>query len=84
MARYFFHVKDGRMAVDHTGLEFDNDHDVRQEALRGASEMLVDENMGLWLGNEWVMTVVNEFGDVMFNLKFSIDQPKRHEAVQML
>ena len=84
MSRYFFHVKDGRIAVDHVGLVFDNDDEARCEAMRGASEILLDNDMNLWLGNDWVMTVANEEGYVLFNLHFSIEQPKRNASVILL
>ena len=73
MSRYFFHVFDGRVAIDSVGLEFDDEEQVRQEALRGAREMMADPDMGLWLGNAWVMTVADEDANVLFHLRFSIE-----------
>ncbi len=77
MPRYFFHVLDGRAVIDATGLVLDNDTEARVEALRGAGEMLNDEGMNLWLGNRWSMSVADEDGYVLFNLRFSVDQPIR-------
>lgn len=77
MPRYFFHVMDGRAVIDTTGLVLDNDYEARHEALRGAGEMMADRGMNLWLGNAWVMTVSDENGFVLFNLRFSVDQPLR-------
>ncbi len=79
MPRYFFHTKDGKMAVDHEGLVLGSEDEARIEAMQGASEMLIDNDMSLWLGNAWVMTVVDEEGTILFNLNFSIDRPKRPE-----
>lgn len=50
MPRYFFHTKDGRMAVDHEGLVLGSEDEARIEAMQGASEMLIDNDMSLWLG----------------------------------
>lgn len=81
MPRYFFHVMDGLAAIDNTGLYLANEGQARLEALRGAGEMLGDESMDLWLGNEWVMSVVDEDGNVLFTLKISVKHPKRAPAM---
>lgn len=73
MPRYFFHVLDGRAAMDVDGLFLANETEARAEALRGAGEMLTDENMNLWLGNEWLMAVTDEAGYVLLKLKFSAE-----------
>lgn len=77
MPRYFFHVMDGLAVVDTEGLELENDMVARTEALRGAAEMMADRGMTLWLGNTWVMTVADEDAKILFNLRFSVDQPRR-------
>lgn len=77
MPRYFFHVMDGIAVVDTEGLELENDMVARTEALRGAAEMMADRGMTLWLGNTWVMTVADEDAKILFNLRFSVDQPRR-------
>jgi hypothetical protein len=73
MPKYFFHVLDGRAAIDVDGLFLANENQARIEALRGAGEMLTDENMNLWLGNEWMMAVTDEAGNMLFKLKFSAE-----------
>ena len=75
MIRYFFHVMDGKIAIDENGLEFANDAEARHQALIAASEMLVDREIELWVGNTWRMTVAKENGVIVCNLRFSIDQP---------
>ena len=77
MPRYFFHVMDGLAVVDTEGLELENDMVARTEALRGAAEMMADRGMTLWLGNTRVMTVADEDAKILFNLRFSVDQPRR-------
>lgn len=81
MPRYFFHVLDGRAAIDDKGLFLANESQARVEALRGAGEMLADEEMNIWLGNEWMMAVVDESGTVLFKLKFSVELLKRPVAL---
>ncbi|WP_379071637.1 DUF6894 family protein [Mesorhizobium sp. UC22_110] len=81
MPRYFFHVIDGRAVIDTTGLVLNNDTEARIEALRGAGQMLDDEGMNLWLGNRWSLTVVDEDGFVLFNLRFAVDQPIRRHTL---
>ncbi|WP_075292254.1 DUF6894 family protein [Pararhizobium arenae] len=77
MPRFFFHTRNGRMAVDREGLVFETEEEARAEAMRGASAMIFDNEISLWLGNSWVMTVVDEDGLVLYNLSFSIDRPNR-------
>ncbi|AOF88646.1 hypothetical protein [Sinorhizobium sp. RAC02] len=81
MPRYFFHVLDGRAAIDDKGLFLANESQARVEALRGASEMLADEEMNIWLGNEWMMAVVDDGGNVLFKLKFSVELLNRPVAL---
>ena len=81
MPRYFFHVLDGRAAIDNQGLFLANEAQVRVEALRGAGEMLADDEMNIWLGNEWMMAVVDESGTILFKLKFSVEFPKPPTAM---
>ena len=77
MPRYFFHILDGTAAVDHVGLVFPSEDEARSEALRGAGEMLNDQEMTLWLGDTWSMSVASEDARILFTIKFSIDFPKR-------
>jgi hypothetical protein len=81
MPRYFFHMMDGRATIDTTGLYLENEGLARFEAVRAAGEMLADDEMSIWLGNEWIMSVVDEAGIVLFKLKISIEHPKRAPAM---
>ncbi|MCT7668075.1 DUF6894 family protein [Shinella kummerowiae] len=76
MPRYFFHVLDGRAAIDDKGLFLANETQARVEALRGAGEMLADADMNVWLGNEWMMAVTDATGSILFKLRFEVDFPK--------
>lgn len=77
MPRYFFHIIDGRAAVDNAGIEFENETEARLEAIRGAGEMLIDHGMNLWLGDEWLMAVTDENTHILFKLRFSVEVPRR-------
>ncbi|KKX29196.1 hypothetical protein [Rhizobium sp. LC145] len=81
MPRYFFHVLDGKAAIDDTGLILADESEAQIEALRGAGEMLADGEMTIWLGNEWLMAVTDENGAILFKLKFSVEHPTRSPAL---
>lgn len=70
MARYFFHVMDGRVVIDTTGIELANIWEVRSEAIRRAGAVLSSLDVGLLFGGPWTMTVANEGGNTVFLLKF--------------
>lgn len=80
MPRYFFHVMDGKIAVDKNGLEFESDDEARHQALVAASEMILDRELQLWIGNSWNMTVAKEEGVVLCVLRFSIERPWRSDV----
>jgi hypothetical protein len=71
MSRYFFHVEDGKRYRDHVGVELPNLKAVRAEALRATGEMLRDNGLAVWDGEEWEMQVVDEAGLPIFTLTFS-------------
>ena len=70
MARYFFHVMDGTALVDAEGTELATMQEVRDQAVRCAGEILVNEKTGLIVGIPWQMTVANEAGKTVFSLRF--------------
>jgi hypothetical protein len=71
MARFFFHVEDGKSYPDREGVELPDLKSVRAEALRASGEMLRDNGLSLWDGEDWEMRVVNEAGQPVITLKFS-------------
>jgi hypothetical protein len=71
MARYFFHVEDGKSYPDREGVELPDLKSVRGEALRASGEMLRENGLGLWDGQDWEMRVVDEAGQPVITLKFS-------------
>ena len=71
MARYFFHVEDGKSYPDHEGAELADISAVRAEALRASGEMLRDNGLDFWDGEVWEMRVVDEAGRPILTLMFS-------------
>jgi hypothetical protein len=72
MSRYFFHVMDGKVSADTNGKEFASLAAARVEAAATAGRMLADmEGIGWHTGREWIMTVADDLGRVVFTLTFS-------------
>jgi hypothetical protein len=74
MARYYFHIEDGKSYPDHEGVELPDIKAVRAEAIRASGEMLRDHGISLWDGEEWEMRVVDHAGEPVMTLKFSAAQ----------
>jgi hypothetical protein len=70
MARYFFHVMDGRALVDREGTELPNMQAVRFEAVRAAGEILADDGLSTLGTSPWTMSVADESGNVVYSLRF--------------
>jgi hypothetical protein len=70
MPRYFFHVRDGFDLPDREGAEFSDLAVARLEAVRAAGKLLSNDADHFWNGREWIMTVTNEAGLVLFTLEF--------------
>jgi hypothetical protein len=73
MARYYFHITDGLEIPDETGTPLNSVEDARQEALKGASELLLD-GTDSWSDAEWSMRVADEAGAPVFTVRISIDE----------
>lgn len=71
MPRYFFHVMDGHVTIDHEGTELDGIADVRREAVRFAGGLLTSEMTNLNHGWPWRLTVADAAGDVVYSLDFT-------------
>ena len=72
MARYYFHIRDGKDLPDAVGTELPNLAAVRQEAISAAGEMLRDV-ASVWTGEEWRMTVLDDTGAQVLLLRFSAE-----------
>jgi hypothetical protein len=74
MARYFFHVTDGKVSIDADGVELAGIDEVRREAIRAAGEMLASgEASGMLDGHSWNMTVADEDSKTVMTLCFKIE-----------
>ncbi len=71
MPRYFFHVHDAIDRPDRDGLELGGPEQARNQAVIACGEMLKDLDGAFWDSREWTMTVTNEQGAVVCELKFS-------------
>lgn len=68
MPRYFFHVHDGRVTIDHVGTELAGPKEARQQAIVSAGEMLRDEGEKFWDSEDWTMHVKDEVGRTVCRL----------------
>jgi hypothetical protein len=70
LARYFFHMLNGRAVLDHAGVDLPSHLDARLHAIAMTSSIMsgLDAN---WRGEEWTMTVTDAEGAVILTLKFS-------------
>ncbi|GGD28786.1 DUF6894 family protein [Aureimonas glaciei] len=73
MARYFFHVMNGKADIDEDGIECADLDAVREEAIRSAGQMLSTGRQS-WNGEAWRMTVCDEERTVVFSVNFSVDR----------
>lgn len=72
MARYFFHIMNGRAIFDETGLELASMDQVRKEAVRASGQMLSD-GQHAWKGYAWQMIVTDSQGTIVFGVNCSVD-----------
>jgi hypothetical protein len=80
LARYFFHVEDGKVFRDEQGAELADLKAVRAEAIRASGEMLRDNGIDLWDGEDWAMYVVDAAGEPVLTLRFSATQHAGQEV----
>ncbi len=78
MARYYFHVQDGRTILDDEGVELPDLDAARKEAIRASGEALRDGiDAGIWAGESWRMWVTaapGGNGHTFFTLRFSASE----------
>lgn len=76
MPRYFFHVDDGSLEPDMVGAEMADTRAARAEAVRASGSILKDIDGNFWAGgNPWIMSVTDEQGLLLFELRFSTRVP---------
>ena len=72
MPKYHFNIYDGIDIMDVDGMQLDDHHAARVEAIRYAGAVIKDEGQRLALGQDWRMEVTTSSGLVLFRLDFSI------------
>ena len=70
MPRYFFHVKDGADLRDAEGTQLDDLAAAKCEAVKYAGRLICDEASHFWDRKEWMMTVADASGLMLFQLHF--------------
>lgn len=79
MPRYYFHVQDGQILHDETGLNLPDLPAAQNEALRTTAELLKGGPSSIadfWKGKHWQMWVTdkpNGEGKTLFTLRFSAE-----------
>lgn len=76
MARYFFHIFNGKATIDDVGVDLSSMDAVRSEAIRASGQML-SAGEQVWEGAAWRMIVADETGAVVFGTSFSTDRHGR-------
>jgi hypothetical protein len=72
MAKYFFHVLDGKLTIDSEGSELAGIKEARDEAIHTSGEILRSRGAQL-NGRPWRMIVADAEGTVLYSLEFSAD-----------
>jgi hypothetical protein len=63
MARYYFHLTDGKQVLTtHEGVDLPGNAAAREEALRFAGELKLGKTMPDRNWDDWFVTIVNEHG----------------------
>jgi hypothetical protein len=76
MPRFFFHGDDGGSNPDPIGAELPNLHAAQLEAVKASGAILSDLDGDFWKnGSPWVMTVTDEYFQLLFSLHFSAEIP---------
>jgi hypothetical protein len=77
MPRYYFHLEDGQLLLDDTGLDLADVAAVQNEAVRASAELLKGwPSATLWNGTPWRMWVTDSpkgEGKNFFTLRFSAE-----------
>jgi hypothetical protein len=70
MARYFFHVTDGRDYPDLQGTELPDLGAAKREAVRFAATLLAEHADKFWDTGEWHLRVADEHNLTLFQMTF--------------
>ena len=76
MPRYFFHVDNGKLIPDETGVEFPDQRTARREAVYASATMINALDPSFWEHRSpWNMHVTDEAGRLQFTLTFGHSVP---------
>ena len=76
MARFFFHLADGKSAPDEEGFELADVHASRAAALHLVAQSLLDRPADFWASRDWLLTVTDESGLALYSVQvFASDSP---------
>lgn len=75
MARYFFHVHDGRKIFDEEGTDLPSIREAKRCAVQLAGALLRDDAEYFWKGREWRMDVADAHGQTLLSLTFTARAP---------
>ena len=71
MARYFFHLRDGRdETLDQEGVEFSDMDAVREAALVGARDLIAGDAQQGVIDFRFRLEAENEAGEIVYSLPF--------------
>lgn len=73
MPRYFFHVVNSQVLVDHSGTECASIEAARAEAIRAAGDMLKEMGGQHWHVRRWYMFVTDEANRTRLKLAFNVE-----------
>ena len=68
MPRYHFHLQDGAIHLDETGMELEDVAAAKCQAVDLAGKMLCDSSGSFWDADQWRMTVSDDTGLTLFTL----------------
>jgi len=74
MPRYFFHMRNGEVERDRSGVELPDDECVRAESVRAFAEALEDDPEGFWETGMRELTVTDGDGLTLFALNLSVTE----------
>ena len=76
MARFFFHLADGKSVPDEEGFELPDVEASRAEALHLLAQSLLDRPADFWAARDWQLTVADEGGLALYTVQvFASDSP---------
>jgi hypothetical protein len=76
MPRYFFNTLDHTQDADHVGVDLDDDHVARREAVRFAGAMMADQPDVLWDGTRFRVEVLDQDRHALFTVTITAEDAR--------